>query len=288
MLTRVCKFFIIVVISIMVVGCDQNQANESSAEEAPQQEVQKIVASEPQVMAEQEPENTVQIDESSLVSYYVYNKEGVQLFKEIPGQSAEAIPSIISKINYQDEVKLIMLQGDEINYEGMNGKWAKVKLGNEIGYVFDGFISSLPVPVVKNSNSAYVEQLKTKNIEAKSEPYSIFENGQSQEGDVLKITSCDAKDVFLFYKDYYELPDFVKLSIRNGSGELKIVNPDQAEGVAEGGPNLWADEFTVSFDEKGSINKFNYYIRAEGGGNTISAEHRYDCHWDLENFEIVD
>ena len=83
------------------------------------------------------------------------------------GINARAFPStdhgVLFGIGYGEKVEVVDAGFEEsVFIDEMNGHWIKVSYGNNVGYVFDGYLSKLP-PMEYNeleSSGDYIDQIK--------------------------------------------------------------------------------------------------------------------------------
>jgi len=84
---------------------------------------------------------SVKATEPILEQKYVYAHSGLKLRAQ-PNLSSK----ILKVIPYGDKVSVQKLLDDSLRIEWMSGSWVEVMHEGEVGYVFDGFISDLPLP----------------------------------------------------------------------------------------------------------------------------------------------
>jgi hypothetical protein len=99
----------------------------------------------------------------------------------------------LQTISYGSEV--VTLESKNYNYpktvEGIKGSWVKVRFNGNVGYVFDGFLSSLPAPSLSDDLQSYVtREFKLLSNEM---PLSFFKD------DEIGITGHDI--LFLEWKN---------------------------------------------------------------------------------------
>ncbi len=75
---------------------------------------------------------------------HVYAYSGLKLRTQPTTQS-----EVVKIIPYGDKVTLLEQSGQHETIEWMSGEWVKVSHGESEGYVFEGFISELPIPNYK-------------------------------------------------------------------------------------------------------------------------------------------
>jgi len=79
---------------------------------------------------------------------------GIRLWDETEG-------NVLQKVPYS--ARVVTLESKNFNYpktmEGIKGAWVKVNFNGNVGYVFDGFLSSLPAPNLSDENlGVYVKR----------------------------------------------------------------------------------------------------------------------------------
>jgi len=68
--------------------------------------------------------------------------------------------NVLQTISYGS--KVVTLESKNYNYpktvEGIKGSWVKVRFNGNVGYVFDGFLSSLPAPSLSDDLKSYLKR----------------------------------------------------------------------------------------------------------------------------------
>ncbi len=101
-------------------------------------------------------------DLSASNTYYVLAEKGLTMREE---------PNLDSKklevVNYGLAVQVIAEDAHAISpVGGLTGKMVKVIHGDNEGYMFDGYLSSIPVPLKNQGVEEYVKSLKRKSLSA--------------------------------------------------------------------------------------------------------------------------
>ena len=173
---------------------------------------------------------------SETESYYVLATSGLRM-REEPSLDGEKL----GVVEYGEKVQVNPLDGSkEINVSGIKGQMAKAYYKNDQGYMFTGYMSSIPVPEKGQRPADYARQLKRKGFNAKYDEVEIDDGMELEE--ILSIPAKNLEEAFLIgqrlniFEMDFDLPtnsDPKSLTARvNGKKEtLKLNNPTTVGAV---------------------------------------------------------
>lgn len=139
--------------------------------------------------------------------YYVVAKNGLRM-RENAGLASEKL----KVVDYGGKVEIEENNtSDPIVLSGLKAPMVKVFRGVDEGYMFKGYLSSIPVPKIGIALEDYANSLKDKNINAH---YSYKLSADEMEADeILKLPADNFQEAFLlgqrldFFDCEFELPD---------------------------------------------------------------------------------
>ncbi len=104
-------------------------------------------------------------------------KDRYRYINEVKGTDIKDRPDaagrMIIKINFGMKVNLIEEQGDLIFFRGTWGKWSKIKYGEQIGWIFGGYLSEFDILPLKKTaaeryNAKYMDLKTSEDIDAET------------------------------------------------------------------------------------------------------------------------
>jgi hypothetical protein len=148
------------------------------------------VESETQTVMEAVVEST-EINLSETEAYYVLAASGLRM-RTGPSLKSEKM----DVVEYGEKIQVIM--DDDIQpivVNGVKGRMLKVIYKNKTGYMFEGYLSSIPVPEKEQTYAAYARQLKRKGYDANFEEHWSKENPIGYE--TLTLPTKNLQEAFL-------------------------------------------------------------------------------------------
>lgn len=128
---------------------------------------------------------------------HVYAYSGLKLRTQPTLQS-----EVIKVIPYGDKVTLVEKTGEQQVIEWMSGEWVKVNHSESEGYIFEGFISKLPIPNYKFEMSQNDLDLTYPLLAWAEYHYDEVRNSDTIESDeVIKVVQYLENDVKLTRRD---------------------------------------------------------------------------------------
>jgi hypothetical protein len=232
------------------------------------------------------------VDLSETETYYVLSSSGLRMREEASLKSEK-----LNVVEYGEKVQVNPSAGSkEINVSGIKGRMAETYYKNDKGYMFTGYMSSIPVPEIGQSPADYARQLKRKEFNAKFDAKEIDDGMELEE--VLSIPAQSLAEAFLIgqrlniFEMDFDLPenaDPKSLKVRaNGKKlTLKLNNPTTVGAVeepAQGGPDsdvyiegyqfsvptnagdiYWMRLIDIKFDEQDELSEIMTQVAYEGG-----------------------
>lgn len=225
-------------------------------------------------------------------TYYILSASGLRMRKEASLKSKK-----LNVVEYGEKIQVNPSDGSaEINVSGIKGKMAKTYYKNDVGYMFTGYMSTIPVPEKDQGIAEYGRQLKRKGFNAKFDAEEIDDGMELEE--VLSIPANSLEEAFLIglrldvFAVDFDLPDNANpksLKVRaNGNAlTLKLNNPTTVGAVeepAQGSPDsdvyiegyqfevpaqkdegYWYKLIDVKFDESDKLSEISTQVAYEGG-----------------------
>ena len=204
-----------------------------------------------------------------LGTYYVLAPNGLNLRSQADVNSEK-----LGVIPYASKVEIMeVAASSEMTVDNYPGGMAKVKFGQKVGYVFDGYLCRMPAPQVRKSHGEYNFRDYVKSV--RKEGLSIVyekcdkdhngfgygdENGYDINEESLIPYITDWAEAYLLAQRYFDL----QFPFPTPSTKEKEVfeNPNKPEYI-------WYDQQTVYRNSEGEIIKIELWVRGEGGGRTI-------------------
>ncbi len=194
-------------------------------------------------------------------SYFIFAPSGLNL-------RAASVPSSkrLLTIPYGAKVELTeSAENREMKVDQFSGGMAKVKYGDQVGYLFDGYISRFPAPKTKQTVEKYVEDIREARHGVLYEKCTRDWSGLYQEEEAISLNIDDWEEAFLVARQLYQMPPKILFPKPSKKESETINNPDKEEFV-------WEDAMVVKRNAQGEIISMNYYYRLEGGGRAVTIE----------------
>lgn len=217
-------------------------------------------------------------------SLYVLARNGLRMRKE-----ANLISEKMEVVPYGTQVQAITNDSKAITVGAMKGNMVKVIHGKDQGYMFDGYLTSIPVPQKQQMITEYTRYLKRKSVEA---DYEEEMTGEIELSEVFVIPAKSFLEALLigqrihyFISFDFDLPktgdkklDFALNGKKHSARALRSSGDDAAmkkdmgyEGdlyfVAEGFEDTvyWMVTFGFNQDDKDNFTKLMMTAAYEGG-----------------------
>jgi hypothetical protein len=172
----------------------------------------------------------------------------------------------ILTIPYGSEVELLTpAASSDMMVNNFPGGMAKIKYGNQEGYVFDGYLSRFPAPEQRQDVKKYVEKIRDKRQGVMYEHCTRDYDGYYQEEEAITLYITDWAEAFLVARQLFEMPQAILFPKPSDLEVETFPNPDKEEEV-------WEDMITVKRNEKGELSSIRYFYRREGGGRSVFIE----------------
>lgn len=155
--------------------------------------------------------------------------------------------------------------GEEMLVDNLPGGMAKVRYGDQVGYMFDGYLCSLPAPVDQDEHDihAYVDRARGVGRQVYYEKCERDYDGYYQTQENITPFITDWAEAYLLAQRLFKIPEKLLFPKPSSEQEQGIENPDKEAMV-------WEDSLQVKRDEQGGITEITYYFRQEGGGRVIN------------------
>jgi hypothetical protein len=219
------------------------------------------VEAETQTEMEVLKENT-EIDLSGTEAYYVLAASGLRM-RTGPSLKSEKM----DVVEYSEKIQVIMDDAIQpIVVNGIKGRMLKVIYKNKTGYMFEGYLSSIPVPEKEQTYAAYARQLKRKGYDAN------FEERWSKEEPIgyetLTLPTKNLQEAFLIVQRLnifpisFDLPananpKSLTTRINGKTVNLKVNKPNFLSKVLKqpNSPNskTFIFDFSLSYDDEGNV-----------------------------------
>ena len=232
---------------------------------------------------------------SETENYFVLAKNGLRV-REEPDLSAEKI----AIFKYGSKVQVIPTDAHDIKpVSGLYGAMVKGIQGKEKGYVFNGYLSSIPAPKEGQSPSQYVNWLKQKDYYAKYDEKEYDEGMELEE--IFTIPARNFQEAFLIgqrvdiFNFDFDLPysHSKELTYRNEKGETKKIalrtddyDLDKSFILEELDNNYWFREVGFQYDGK-EIMYLKVDAAYEGGSWSCTLEQNGDS-YTFSKFSVAD
>jgi len=227
---------------------------------------------------------------------YVLARNGLRMRKgtDLKSEKMEVVP-------YGTKLQAVTSDAHAIPpVGGMRGSMVKVFHGKEQGYMFDGYLSSLPVPQKNQGAEEYAKYLKRKSIPAKFE--TEFENEITLDEKLTLPTKSLQEAILIgqrihYFMDYqFDIPKrnakTLDFSINGKKFTANRMKRTGSEEEYEGdiafmcdkmeGANYWF--VTIGFDEgKHSYKRLILQTAYEGGSWSLTVEKKGDGYELLRN-----
>lgn len=192
---------------------------------------------------------------------YVIAKSGLRLRKG-PSLDAESV----AKLSYGESVTTgAEAPGEAAVVEGIRGMMIHVRAGEQSGYAFSGFLSSLPVPVYedgmgkKKHEKAYFETLQDRNYAVSS-----TETGNTL---TFRLPAASLQEAFLIARELFFIPAEYHFP---QAGKTTLSTPENPSKAAKEGPYDYVTQyFVLKTDDAGAPYKLTYHDDSEVGGREI-------------------
>lgn len=239
------------------------------------------------------PSETIEVEEpeeKGPKTYYVMAPSGLNLRGTANPKSEK-----ITKVPYGAAVIAdapSKSADDNMTIEGLNGHMLPVSYGNHKGFIFDGFLSSIPVPNGVNKQK-YVTELKRQGFDANYEFQLVDEEETLTEDTQLTFPAADMQEAFTIAKKFnffsYNNDDFkfqaaypdpslkgVLMNTKKGGIEslklkenAKDEDGNEVEKYEYNHDTYWLEAyFNITYDSNRQPIKFEHEHRSEGGGAT--------------------
>ena len=226
-------------------------------------------------------------------TYYVLSSSGLRMREDASLKSAK-----LDVVGYGEKIQADLSDASkEITVSGIKGKMVKAYYKNDQGYMFTGYMSSIPVPEKDQGVADYARQLKRKGFTAKYDEIELDDGMELEE--ILSIPASSLAEAFLIgqrlniFDIDFDLPansepKSLKAKVNGQSIDLKLSNPTTVGAVeepAEGAPdgdvyiegyqfnlpdnkddNYWMKLIDVKFDERNNeLSEISTQAAYEGG-----------------------
>jgi hypothetical protein len=217
-------------------------------------------------------------------SLYVLARNGLRMRKEasLSSEKMEVVP-------YGTQIQAVTTDSKAITVGAMKGNMVKVFHGKDQGYMFDGYLTSIPVPQKEQMVTEYTRYLKRKSIEADYEEDMV---GEIESNEVFAIPAKSFHEALLigqrihyFISFDFDLPqagakklDFVLNGKKHSARALKNSGDDADmkkdmgyDGdyffVSEGFDDIvyWMVTIGLNQDDQGNFTKLMMTAAYEGG-----------------------
>lgn len=192
-------------------------------------------------------------------TYYVGANAGLNL-RATSSSQGEKLGTAL----YGEAVEIIAPAADKgMTVDGIQGGMAKVRFAGKVGYMFDGYLLSIPAPSKGEEVAIYVGRLWEAGVDVLHEEVRRDWGGYAQYTYSLYLKEIPWSEAYLIAKNLFSIPMALQYPGDNGRGEVVTKNPNA-------GSEAWTDELTASYEATGKLNAIVYAHRAEGGGVAIS------------------
>ncbi|AEE49150.1 SH3 domain-containing protein [Haliscomenobacter hydrossis] len=195
-------------------------------------------------------------------TFYVLAPSGLNLRKDADPNSAK-----VDLVPLGGKVTLLTAPATKnLSVDQLSGGMAKVKYGDKVGFVFDGYLSQFPAPKQSINTpgdyklETYVEKLRSgPDVFILHEEHTKDYGGYLSSESAIHIPTQNWQEAFLISKLLLNIPPKFLFPKPSKAVETIIPNPDKKE-------QAWSDEMKVERDKTGQLISINYYYRSEGGG----------------------
>ena len=208
--------------------------------------------------------------------YYVLAPNGLNMRR-----GADAASSKIMTLAYGTKVELIQPAAQRnMRIDNFPGGMAKVKVGSQEGYVFDGYLSRMPAPSQDQDQedivAAYVEKARAAGLFVIYEKCHYDADGYYRSEDTITPDPiADWAGAYLLAQRLFDIPTTLPFPKPSQQKEEVIHNSKKLEYA-------WEDSLRVFRNEKGVIIRMVREVRMEGGGSVVTISRNTD----LEKFEL--
>lgn len=237
------------------------------------------------------------IDLSETEAYYVLAASGLRMRT---GASLDS--EKMNVVEYGEKVQVVTNDDSApIVVNGIKGRMLKAIYKNETGYMFEGYMSSIPVPDKNQMIADYARQLKRKGYEATYKESATDDEMELEE--VLTLPTKNLQETFLigqrlniFEADFdlptTDTPKSLTARVKGKTLTLKLENPNTIGkvdnvGSTDGAANYvegyifdmsndneagyWMQNIDLKFDSK-ALNVVSVSAAYEGGSWTCELE----------------
>lgn len=195
-------------------------------------------------------------------TFYVLAPSGLNLRKDADPNSAK-----LDLVPLGGKVTLLAAPATKnLTVDQLSGGMAKVKYGDKVGFVFDGYLSQFPAPKQSINTpgdyklETYVEKLRSgPDVFVAHEEHTMDYGGHLTSESSIHIRTENWQEAFLIAKLLLNVPPKFLFPKPSKAVETIIPNPDKKA-------EAWSDEMKVERDKAGQLISINYYYRSEGGG----------------------
>lgn len=194
-------------------------------------------------------------------TYYVLAPSGLNLrATSSPGSQK------LLTIPYGGKIELLASAAiSDMMVDNFPGGMAKVRYGEQEGYVFDGYISRFPAPEQRQDVKKYVEKIRDNRQGVMYENCTRDYDGYYQEEEAITLYISDWAEAFLVARQLFEIPQAILFPKPSQLETETFPNPNKEDEV-------WEDMITVRRNKKGELTSIRYFYRREGGGRSVFIE----------------
>lgn len=221
------------------------------------------------------------LDEAHVDRRFVHASKGLS-FRSGPDAAAEKLETL----KYGTELKIVGFTDDEIEINGLKGRWAKVFIDKQEGYVFEAYLSKLPAVKVEDFHPHLCDYIyvigdlidgdKTCTINDNvAQVHSVFEQGEYRfKGDecdseeTLDLKDISVQEAYIIFSGFiptYGGINFSKSNFKWSDSQNFFENDFYKTD------DVFSHWYHVSFAKNGQ-DQFNYievYFEWEGGGGSL-------------------
>lgn len=206
------------------------------------------------------------INLSETEAYYVLAAAGLRMRAD-----ASLDGEKMSVVEYGEKVQVVTNDNSApIVVNGIKGRMLRAVYKNETGYMFEGYMSSIPVPDKDQSMADYARQLKRKGYEATYKE-TVTDDEMEQE-EILTLPTKNLQETFLlgqrlniFQADFdlptSDSPKSLTARVKGKSLNLKLENPNTIGNVTETGSTDGANYVEGYIFDMSKNNESGYWMQ---------------------------
>lgn len=149
--------------------------------------------------------------------------------------------------------------------DGLAGAMARVSYEGKTGYMFDGYLVDVIMPIRDETAEHYVGRLRSTGREAIYEKHTVDYGNYFTDDEAIHIASMTWPSSFLIASKLFLMPLNIPYPPDKGVGTKTTTFPADVFGNSTG-------DLETVYDDKGNLKRIAYYFRGGAGGYSVTVE----------------